>query len=159
MCFIWCFDRECWTSSSCSSSSFKTNRLRTSFPRWLTYIFTRPRNSWETSERSWCTYFLAVIRSKSLSWMRVLNELWFFFFLFVCVLRVDRELLDYKKIGIHLNQLIGSSSSIGAHRVRNVCVVFHAISQQNSRPGWVVPSLCIIFSFTKITWRKTNTFL
>lgn len=49
--------------------------------------------------------------------------------------RVDRELLDFKKIGIHLNQLMGSSSSIGAKRVRNVCVAFRAISQQNNRPG------------------------
>ncbi|XP_075491361.1 pseudo histidine-containing phosphotransfer protein 6-like [Primulina tabacum] len=50
-------------------------------------------------------------------------------------LLVDRELLDYNKVGIHLNQLIGSSSSVGAQRVRNVCVAFRAISQQNSRPG------------------------
>ncbi|XP_073036533.1 pseudo histidine-containing phosphotransfer protein 6-like isoform X1 [Primulina eburnea] len=50
-------------------------------------------------------------------------------------LLVDIELLDYKKIGIHLNQLVGSSSSIGAKRVRNVCVAFRAISQQNNRPG------------------------
>ncbi|XP_073121111.1 pseudo histidine-containing phosphotransfer protein 6 [Henckelia pumila] len=50
-------------------------------------------------------------------------------------LLMDRELLDFKKMGTHLNQLMGSSCSIGAKRVGNVCVAFRAISQQNSRPG------------------------
>ncbi|KAI5660489.1 hypothetical protein M9H77_29282 [Catharanthus roseus] len=43
--------------------------------------------------------------------------------------------VDYKKMGIHLNQLMGSSSSIGAKRVRNVCVAFRAASEQNNRIG------------------------
>ncbi|MBA0557952.1 hypothetical protein Golob_014994 [Gossypium lobatum] len=38
-------------------------------------------------------------------------------------------------MGIHLNQFIGSSSSIGAKRVRNVCVAFRAASDQNNRAG------------------------
>ncbi|KAL1565043.1 histidine-containing phosphotransfer protein 6 [Salvia divinorum] len=50
-------------------------------------------------------------------------------------LLVDRELSDYKKMGIHLNQLMGSSSSIGAQRVRNVCIAFRAASDHNNRPG------------------------
>ncbi|KAI9397401.1 hypothetical protein POPTR_003G032400v4 [Populus trichocarpa] len=50
-------------------------------------------------------------------------------------LLMDREFSDYKKMGTHLNQLIGSSSSIGAKRVRNVCVSFRAASEQNSRAG------------------------
>ncbi|XP_065865132.1 pseudo histidine-containing phosphotransfer protein 6 [Euphorbia lathyris] len=50
-------------------------------------------------------------------------------------LLMDRELLDYKKMGIHLNQFMGSSSSIGAKRVRNVCVAFRAASEQNNRAG------------------------
>ncbi|KAK6915050.1 hypothetical protein RJ641_020167 [Dillenia turbinata] len=47
----------------------------------------------------------------------------------------DREFSDYKKMGIHLNQFMGSSSSIGAKRVRNVCVAFRAASEQNNRAG------------------------
>lgn len=49
--------------------------------------------------------------------------------------RVDKELSDYKKMGIHLNQLMGSSSSIGAQRLRNVCIAFRAASDLNNRPG------------------------
>ncbi|XP_042059715.1 pseudo histidine-containing phosphotransfer protein 6-like [Salvia splendens] len=48
---------------------------------------------------------------------------------------VDRELCDYKKMGIHLNQLMGSSSSIGAQRLRNVCLAFRAAPDHNNRPG------------------------
>ncbi|XP_047965451.1 pseudo histidine-containing phosphotransfer protein 6-like [Salvia hispanica] len=47
-------------------------------------------------------------------------------------LLVDRELCDYNKMGIHLNQLVGSSSSIG---LRNVCIAFRAASHHNNRPG------------------------
>ena len=32
---------------------------------------------------------------------------------------MDREFTDYKKMGIHLNQFIGSSSSIGAKNTNN----------------------------------------
>ncbi|KAJ6947483.1 histidine-containing phosphotransfer protein 6-like [Populus alba x Populus x berolinensis] len=52
-----------------------------------------------------------------------------------CDCRLDREFSDYKKMGIHLNQFMGSSSSIGAKRVRNVCVAFRAASEQNNRAG------------------------
>ncbi|XP_058068769.1 pseudo histidine-containing phosphotransfer protein 6 isoform X2 [Magnolia sinica] len=50
-------------------------------------------------------------------------------------LRALLESSDYKKMGIHLNQFMGSSSSIGAKRVRNVCVAFRAASEQNNRAG------------------------
>ncbi|KAL6584815.1 histidine-containing phosphotransfer protein 6 [Orobanche minor] len=50
-------------------------------------------------------------------------------------LLVHNEFSDYKKIGMHLNQFIGSSSSIGAHRVRNVCLAFRAASELNNRAG------------------------
>ncbi|XP_042063537.1 pseudo histidine-containing phosphotransfer protein 6-like isoform X1 [Salvia splendens] len=50
-------------------------------------------------------------------------------------LLVDRELCDYKKMEIQLNQLMGSSSSIGAQRLRNVCIAFRAASNHNNRPG------------------------
>ncbi|CAL5327651.1 unnamed protein product [Camellia sinensis] len=45
----------------------------------------------------------------------------------------EREFSDYTKVGIHLNQFMGSSSSIGAKRVRNICVAFRAASEQNNR--------------------------
>ncbi|XP_077229205.1 histidine phosphotransfer protein 6 [Tasmannia lanceolata] len=50
-------------------------------------------------------------------------------------LLLERECIDYMKMGIHLNQFMGSSSSIGAKRVRNVCVAFRGASEQNSRDG------------------------
>ncbi|KAI3463414.1 hypothetical protein Pfo_020077 [Paulownia fortunei] len=50
-------------------------------------------------------------------------------------IRALLELSDYKKMRIHLNLFMGSSSSIGAKRVRNVCVAFRAASEQNSRAG------------------------
>ncbi|KAF7843254.1 histidine-containing phosphotransfer protein 6-like [Senna tora] len=50
-------------------------------------------------------------------------------------LLMDREFWDYKKMGIHLNQLMGSSSSIGAKRLRNVCLAFRASVDHNNRPG------------------------
>jgi hypothetical protein len=51
---------------------------------------------------------------------------------------MEREFMDYKKMGIDLNQFIGSSSSIGAKRVSNVCVAFRVATQQNNRAGWVL---------------------
>ncbi|XP_062086889.1 pseudo histidine-containing phosphotransfer protein 6 isoform X2 [Humulus lupulus] len=48
---------------------------------------------------------------------------------------MDKEFSDYKKMGIHLNQFMGSSSSIGAKRVRNVCVAFRGACEQNNRAG------------------------
>ncbi|KAK2651640.1 hypothetical protein Ddye_011496 [Dipteronia dyeriana] len=50
-------------------------------------------------------------------------------------LLMDKEFSGYKKIGIHLNQMMGSSSSIGAKRLANVCVAFRTASQLNNRPG------------------------
>ncbi|KAF7124430.1 hypothetical protein RHSIM_Rhsim12G0191300 [Rhododendron simsii] len=56
-------------------------------------------------------------------------------------LLVDKEFSDYKKMGKHLNQLMGSSSSIGAKRVNNICLAFRAASEQNNRPACVSLSL------------------
>ncbi|KAG5229793.1 histidine-containing phosphotransfer protein [Salix suchowensis] len=50
-------------------------------------------------------------------------------------LLLDRDFSDYKQMGIHLIQFMGSSSSIGANRVRNVSVAFRAASEQNNRAG------------------------
>ncbi|KAG2372386.1 histidine-containing phosphotransfer protein [Vigna angularis] len=48
---------------------------------------------------------------------------------------MDREFSDYNKKGNHFNQFMGSSSSIGAKTVRNVCVAFRAAAEQNNRAG------------------------
>ncbi|XP_051136085.1 pseudo histidine-containing phosphotransfer protein 6 isoform X2 [Andrographis paniculata] len=50
-------------------------------------------------------------------------------------LLTEKEFSDYRKMGSHLNQLIGSSSSIGAHRIRTVCLAFRAASDLNNRTG------------------------
>ncbi|XP_047341197.1 pseudo histidine-containing phosphotransfer protein 6-like [Impatiens glandulifera] len=51
-------------------------------------------------------------------------------------LLMEKDLkVDYKKIGMHINQFMGSSSSIGAKRVRNVCVDFRAASEMANRFG------------------------
>ncbi|XP_047333540.1 pseudo histidine-containing phosphotransfer protein 6-like [Impatiens glandulifera] len=50
-------------------------------------------------------------------------------------LLMEKELVtDYKKMGMHLNQLLGSSSSIGAKRVTTVCMAFRSASHHNNRP-------------------------
>ncbi|XP_054782041.1 pseudo histidine-containing phosphotransfer protein 6-like [Prosopis cineraria] len=50
-------------------------------------------------------------------------------------LLMDKGLLDLKKMAIHLNQFMGSSSSIGAKRIRNACLAFRASILLNNRPG------------------------
>ncbi|KAL0457341.1 UNVERIFIED_CONTAM: Histidine-containing phosphotransfer protein 1 [Sesamum latifolium] len=37
---------------------------------------------------------------------------------------LDQENVDFRKIDAHVHQLKGSSSSIGAQRVRNACIAF-----------------------------------
>ncbi|KAJ0985699.1 hypothetical protein J5N97_004055 [Dioscorea zingiberensis] len=49
----------------------------------------------------------------------------------------DRESTDYKKMGIHLNQMMGSSSSIGAKRVRNICAAFRSASEHGNWIGCI----------------------
>uniref|UniRef100_A0A6V7QSE1 Histidine-containing phosphotransfer protein n=1 Tax=Ananas comosus var. bracteatus TaxID=296719 RepID=A0A6V7QSE1_ANACO len=44
----------------------------------------------------------------------------------------DKEVTDYTKIGVHLNHLMGSSSSIGANRITTVCIALRAASEQCS---------------------------
>lgn len=50
--------------------------------------------------------------------------------------RMEKEISDYTKIEIHVNQFMGSSSSIGANRVRKICTAFRASTEQNSRVGY-----------------------
>ncbi|KAL3736786.1 hypothetical protein ACJRO7_025683 [Eucalyptus globulus] len=48
---------------------------------------------------------------------------------------MDRELSDYRKMEIHLKRMMGGSSSIGAKRVRNVCIAFRSASRQSNHAG------------------------
>lgn len=83
--------------------------------------------------------------------LSLINDQLMIFFLFFAwnmywKKRMDREFSDYKKIGMHLNQFMGSSSSIGAKRVRNVCVAFRAASEQNNRVGYFfIPLFFVTF--------------
>ncbi|KAJ9559590.1 hypothetical protein OSB04_004750 [Centaurea solstitialis] len=85
---------------------FKIKRPLTSSLKSSPSTFTSPRSSFETSE----TYYAKNVQ-------------------------LEREMWDYCKLGIHLNQLMGSSSSIGAKRVRNICAAFRAAVDQNNRPA------------------------
>lgn len=77
--------------------------------------------------------------------------------------RMDKEFSDYKKLGIHLNQMMGSSSSIGAKRVSNVCVAFRAASEQNNRAGYYYYffSFALFFSFLELSHsdKENNLFI
>ncbi|GAB4851204.1 peroxiredoxin type-2 [Ancistrocladus abbreviatus] len=46
---------------------------------------------------------------------RLLNDL---------TLSLEQECVDFKKVDAHVHQLKGSSSSIGAQRVKNTCIAF-----------------------------------
>ncbi|GAB4843520.1 peroxiredoxin type-2 [Ancistrocladus abbreviatus] len=46
---------------------------------------------------------------------RLLNDL---------TLSLEQETVDFKKVDAHVHQLKGSSSSIGAQRVKNTCIAF-----------------------------------
>ncbi|GMH08347.1 hypothetical protein Nepgr_010187 [Nepenthes gracilis] len=46
---------------------------------------------------------------------RLLNDL---------TLSLEQEMVDFKKVDAHVHQLKGSSSSIGAQRVKNACIAF-----------------------------------
>ncbi|MED6171499.1 hypothetical protein PIB30_041253 [Stylosanthes scabra] len=47
----------------------------------------------------------------------------------------DDDFADYNKMAIHLNQFIGSSSSIGAKRLTSLCLAFRAATHHTNRPG------------------------
>jgi len=48
---------------------------------------------------------------------------------------LNQEPVDYKKIDVCLNHFKGSSSSIGAQRVKNVCTVFRACCEGKMKNG------------------------
>ncbi|KAG2316049.1 hypothetical protein Bca52824_019171 [Brassica carinata] len=54
---------------------------------------------------------------------RILNDL---------SLSLDQKVVDFEKVDPYVHQLKGSSSSIGAQRVKNACVVFRSFCEQKN---------------------------
>ncbi|XP_068660604.1 histidine-containing phosphotransfer protein 1-like [Aristolochia californica] len=48
---------------------------------------------------------------------------------------LDQPVGDFRKIDAHVHQLKGSSSSIGAQRVKNVCIAFRNYCEESNREG------------------------
>ncbi|CAL9179630.1 unnamed protein product [Musa hybrid cultivar] len=48
---------------------------------------------------------------------------------------LDQEVVDFKKVAAHVHQLKGSSASIGAQRVKNVCMAFRISCEEMNREG------------------------
>ncbi|KAF8038176.1 hypothetical protein BT93_B0897 [Corymbia citriodora subsp. variegata] len=45
---------------------------------------------------------------------------------------LEQQDVDFKKVDAHVHQLKGSSSSIGAQRVKNACVVFRSFCEEQN---------------------------
>ncbi|XP_061367951.1 histidine-containing phosphotransfer protein 1-like [Gastrolobium bilobum] len=54
---------------------------------------------------------------------RLLNDLTF---------ALDQKSIDFKKVDAHVHQLKGSSSSIGAQRVKNSCIAFRNFCEEQN---------------------------
>ncbi|KAK9292236.1 hypothetical protein L1049_021023 [Liquidambar formosana] len=48
---------------------------------------------------------------------------------------LDQQSLDFRRVDSHVHQLKGSSSSIGAQRVQNVCIVFRNFCEAQNVEG------------------------
>ncbi|KAL9447440.1 hypothetical protein CISIN_1g031698mg [Citrus sinensis] len=57
---------------------------------------------------------------------RLLNEI---------TVALDQQNVDFTKVGGHVHQLKGSSSSIGAQRVNNVCTAFRSFCEEKNIEG------------------------
>ncbi|XP_028127594.1 histidine-containing phosphotransfer protein 1-like [Camellia sinensis] len=50
---------------------------------------------------------------------------------------LQQQIVDYKQVDAHVHQFKGSSSSIGAQRVKNVCVGFRNCCEEKNLDGCV----------------------
>ncbi|XP_042021164.1 histidine-containing phosphotransfer protein 1-like isoform X3 [Salvia splendens] len=50
-------------------------------------------------------------------------------------LALDQQNVDFKKIDAHVHQFKGSSSSIGAQRVKNTCIAFRSFCEEQNVEG------------------------
>ncbi|XAR61256.1 hypothetical protein NMG60_11034902 [Bertholletia excelsa] len=50
---------------------------------------------------------------------------------------LQQSIVDYKQIDAHVHQFKGSSSSIGAHRVKSACVAFRSKCEEKNLDGCV----------------------
>ncbi|XP_057508185.1 histidine-containing phosphotransfer protein 1-like isoform X4 [Actinidia eriantha] len=50
---------------------------------------------------------------------------------------LQQQIVDYKQVDAHVHQFKGSSSSIGAQRVKNVCVAFKNFCEEKNLEGCV----------------------
>ncbi|KAJ8511567.1 hypothetical protein OPV22_002001 [Ensete ventricosum] len=48
---------------------------------------------------------------------------------------LDQQVVDFKKVDAHVHQLKGSSASIGAQRVKNVCMAFRNCCEERNQEG------------------------